>query len=43
MIRRLQETDIDRVMELWLGVNLKAHDRPTILFPLRIGETILSR
>ena len=26
MIRRLQETDIDRVMELWLGVNLKAHD-----------------
>ena len=26
MIRRLQETDIDRVMELWLGVNLKTHD-----------------
>lgn len=26
MIRRLQATDIDRVMELWLGVNLKAHD-----------------
>lgn len=26
MIRRLQETDIDRVMELRLGVNLKAHD-----------------
>lgn len=26
MIRRLQETDIDRVMELWLGVNLKVHD-----------------
>ena len=26
MIRRLQKADIDRVMELWLGVNLKAHD-----------------
>ncbi len=26
MIRRLQETDIDRVIELWLGVNLKTHD-----------------
>ena len=26
MIRRLQEPDIDRVMALWLGTNLKAHD-----------------
>ncbi len=26
MIRRLQETDIDRVMTLWLDTNLKAHD-----------------
>ena len=26
MIRRLQETDIDRVMALWLNANLKAHD-----------------
>ena len=26
MIRRLQETDIDRVMALWLDTNLKTHD-----------------
>lgn len=26
MIRRLQKADVDRVMALWLGVNLKAHD-----------------
>ena len=26
MIRRLQETDIDRVTTLWLDANLKAHD-----------------
>lgn len=26
MIRRLQETDIDRVMDLWLDTNLKAHN-----------------
>ena len=25
MIRRLQKADVDRVMALWLGVNLKAH------------------
>lgn len=26
MIRRLQEADIDRVMDLWLDTNLKTHD-----------------
>ena len=26
MIRKLQEPDVDRVMALWLGANLKAHD-----------------
>lgn len=26
MIRRLQNADADRVMALWLGANLKAHD-----------------
>ena len=26
MIRRLQKADVDRVMDLWLDTNLKAHD-----------------
>lgn len=26
MIRRLQKADVDRVMDLWLDANLKAHD-----------------
>ena len=26
MIRRLQKVDVDRVMDLWLDTNLKAHD-----------------
>ena len=26
MIRRLQEADVDRVMDLWLDTNLKAHN-----------------
>lgn len=26
MIRRLQNADVDRVMDLWLDANLKAHD-----------------
>ena len=26
MIRKLRETDIDRVAEIWLDTNLKAHD-----------------
>ena len=26
MIRRLQEADVDRVMDLWLNANLKAHN-----------------
>ena len=26
MIRKLQKTDIDRVADIWLDTNLKAHD-----------------
>lgn len=26
MIRRLRETDIDRIAEIWLDTNIKAHD-----------------
>lgn len=38
MIRALQEADIERVAEIWLDSNLKAHH----LFRRNTGKVILS-
>lgn len=38
MVRKLQKADIDRVADIWLDTNLKAH----VLFLLNIGNVILN-